>query len=98
MSFELDVTSKSKADIAGARKWYEQEQVGVGEKFLEAIKRTFEQICERPETFPIIHKDVRFAKTDPFPYVVYFQIVGRSVLVSAVVHARRHPRVWRSRL
>jgi plasmid stabilization system protein ParE len=41
---------------------------------------------------------VRRALLHTFPYAVYFHLSEETVLVLAVLHLRRNPKVWRGRL
>ena len=46
----------------------------------------------------MLHKNVRRILTRRFPYKVFFFIEADQVEVIAVVHAKRHPRVWQKRV
>ena len=47
------------ADLDDAFRWYERQRVGLGEEFLGAVGRTLDSIAEKPELYPIIHRDTR---------------------------------------
>ncbi len=51
-----------------------------------------------PLQFAKEYKEVRLAKTERFPYVVYYQITKRFIQVFAILHERRDPEAWKSRL
>jgi hypothetical protein len=57
-----------------------------------------ERVRERPLQFPAVAGDVRRALLHAFPYAVYFRVSGELVFVLAVLHLRRNPKVWRSRV
>jgi toxin ParE1/3/4 len=42
-------------------------------------------------------KNVRWALTDRFPYIVVYIIDEMKVVILAVVSTRRHPKIWKSR-
>ena len=42
--------------------------------------------------------DVRRALRQTFPYAVYFRTSDEAVVVLAVLHLRRNPKVWRWRV
>jgi len=72
-------------------------RVGLAERFLADIDRTFDRIGERPFQFPSVRDDVCRALLHAFPYAVYFRAHDEDVVVLAVLHLRRNPKVWRTR-
>jgi plasmid stabilization system protein ParE len=56
----------------------------------EAIERT-------PFQFPLVYKNVRRALTRRFPYQIFFVAEEERVVVLAVFHARRDPKIWQGR-
>ena len=92
-SFRRDAT----ADLARAYRWYEDEAAGLGEKLLAAIGEAAAAAAAGPEQYPVVRGDVRRALVDRFPYAVFFRMRRGQVVVIAVAHHRRDPRVWQSR-
>ena len=39
-------------------------------------------------------EDVRFARTNRFPYVVYYRELKEVILIIAVLHSSRDPQTW----
>ncbi|MEP7306286.1 MAG: type II toxin-antitoxin system RelE/ParE family toxin [Acidobacteriota bacterium] len=87
----------AEADLEGAARWYHDERAGLAERFISDIDRTFARIRERPLQFPAVSGDVRRALLDTFPFAVYFRVLEQIVIVLAVLHLRRNPKVWRGR-
>ena len=83
--------------MAEARDWYEGQREGLGIEFLTAVEKVFAYVSEFPESYAVEYRAVRRAGMRRFPYVVYYRIKGDTVEILAVLHGRRHPRVWRSR-
>ena len=94
---ELRVASRAKADIADAVAWYEAQRVGLSIEFIHALDQVFDAVVERLATFRIVRSGIRRALLRRFPYGVFFVEEEASVTILAVIHARRHPRVWPSR-
>jgi plasmid stabilization system protein ParE len=88
----------AEADLEDAARWYDGERAGLAGRFLTDVDRTFARIHERPLQFPTVSSDVRRALMHTFPYAVYFQISDEAILVLAVLHLRRNPKVWRARV
>ena len=85
-------------DINEASYWYEQRRTGLGEEFLGELDRTFERIQISPEMYDLVLRTVRRARVRRFPYYVYFSSSDAGTMVYAVMHAKRNPRRWKSRL
>jgi len=85
-------------DIAEAVNWYENQREGYGERFQESLERVFDQIERAPEMHPLIQLRVRRALTPRFPFAVYYRIENDEAIVFAVLHSRRDPRLWKSRV
>ncbi len=81
-------------DLAAAYGWYEDRRVGLGEEFLRAIETSFDAIEEFPEMFAHVHGEVRRAMVSRFPYAVFYRIEPKQVLVLAVLHTARDPKLW----
>ena len=88
----------AEADLEDATRWYDDERGGLSERFLSDVDRTFARIRERPLQFPTVGGDVRRSLLHTFPYAVYFRASDEVVVVLAVLHLRRNPKVWRARV
>jgi plasmid stabilization system protein ParE len=99
MNFRSEFLPEAVGDIREARIWYEDKSPSLGMKFIESVNRCLDQIEARPITFPVFSKSIRRAVLDRFPYCVYFVVQGETVVVIvAVVHGRRDPQVWQTRM
>ena len=87
----------AEADLEQAANWYDEEQAGLGSRFLSDVDQVFERIRERPQQFPAVSGDIRRALLHAFPYAVYFRETGETIRVLAVLHLRRRPGLWRVR-
>ncbi|HTO45112.1 MAG TPA: type II toxin-antitoxin system RelE/ParE family toxin [Burkholderiales bacterium] len=80
--------------MAGAVGWYEDQRAGLGEEFLGAVEASFDAIQEFPEMFAPLHGEVRRAVVSRFPYAVFYRIEPKRVVVLAVLHMARDPKLW----
>ncbi len=97
MARRFIVRPLAEADLENVAWWYEDERPGLAERFLTDVDQTFARIRERPLQFPSVSGDVRRALLHTFPYAVYFRTSDEIVVVLAVLHVRRNPKVWRVR-
>ena len=84
-------------ELDEAANWYEEQQSGLREKFLNAVGETLSRIEEYPRSFPAVHLDIRRAAVRRFPYGVFYTLIEGEAHVLAIVHDARHPSVWRRR-
>ena len=45
----------------------------------------------------VVFQDFQRAVIHRFPYVIYYRIIDRRIIVIAVVHGKRDPKIWQSR-
>ena len=93
--------------MSRAARSYEQERPGLGERFLAELGESLDQIAVLPTRFRLVGHDVRRCALRRFPYAIYFsteetketeETEEPGVVVIAVLHRRRNPDVWQSRL
>ena len=85
------------ADVEAAYRWYEQQQVGLGDEFLDAVRGTLRAIEMNPAAHAVAHRNTRRSLVRRFPYAVFYRVIGEHVVIVACMHARRNPRKWRRR-
>lgn len=100
MSYRLVVRPKVDDDLWEAEAWYEQQQVGLGQRFLRVVRETIASLPDNPFIYPVRDQrsQVRWAYPHRFPYLIIFRVIRDTVVVYAVVHATRHDRHWKRRL
>mgnify|MGYP001574658795 CR=1 FL=1 len=77
--------------------WYEDQQSGLGSRFLDELELVFGRIVDNPRQFPLVDGDVHRALLRHFPYGVYFLAESEEIHVLAVLHLHREPDMWKSR-
>lgn len=89
-------------DLAVSAHWYDNRQVGVGEKFLTEFDRIIDLIAAEPLRFARAEtyrgrRELRRALLEGFPYSVIFEVKSDGILVLAVAHASRRQNYWSRR-
>jgi toxin ParE1/3/4 len=81
MSYRLRIRLAAEADVAEAAQWYNERQVGLGEKFVREVDQAIGRILENPFAFPVILRrhEVRRALTKRFPYRIFFSLKDDAV-------------------
>ena len=100
MSYSIIIFRKAQSDILKAQTWYENESPGLGDRFWDVIYQTFLRIAEHPSRYTPAGKDARMALVKRFPYKIFFTTneAMKRIEIVAVIHNKRHPRVWKRRL
>jgi toxin ParE1/3/4 len=91
--YQLQVLRKAREDMQKSADWYNEQQSGVGDRFLLEVVSAFRSI----ETNPLHYqerfsKKFRFANVSYFPFVVVFKIKKQLVVVNSVFHTSRNPK------
>jgi plasmid stabilization system protein ParE len=97
VTYTVFLREEAEADIADAAAWYEEQWDGLGHAFLEQVERGLERIGERPQQYPELHRQIRRALIQRFPFGIFFQQAGNHIVVLGVLHASRNPRHWKER-
>ena len=79
-----------------AAQWYNERQLGLGEKFIRDVDEAIVRILENPLASPIILRrhEVRRALTKQFPYRIFSSLKDDALVVHAVWHGHRDDRHW----
>ncbi len=95
MSYLLVIKEEAHQDTVVAYQYYEQQQPGLGERFLEALNAAYQSITQHPANYGYITEDplkiFRDIRLKKFPYVVVYEMINDTVIVFAVFHLHRNP-------
>ena len=97
MARRLVVQPQSDLDIQAAAVWYEDQQSGLGLRFLDELAVVFRRIADNHRQFPCVDGNIHRALIRHFPYGVYFLAEAEDINVLAVLHLHRAPDMWKSR-
>lgn len=93
MSFELIVTTDADRDIEVARLWYDEQQEGIGLKFIIAVRLRFGDILKIPLVPRAFgRKQIRKVTIPHSPYIIYYRVVDRQIRILGVIHGARDPK------
>ena len=93
MANKLIVTEVAELNALDAAVYYEQQQHGLGERFVLALEDTYRKILEHPYYYGYVSKQYEFRDIclQHFPYVVVYQILDGDILVLDVFNTSRKP-------
>ena len=95
---KVEILSPAEAELADAVSYYNEQSEGLGYEFAAEVKQTIARILQLPDAWTHLSARTRRCRTKRFPFGLVYQVRGDLVLIVAVMHLRRHPDTWRSRL
>jgi len=87
------VRPEAATDAIEACRWYDQRVIGLGKRFLDEIDVLMASIQDVPQQYPVYVRDIRRARLRSFPYAIFFAADEAKVVVLAVLHLYRDPRL-----
>ena len=97
MKLRLVIRSEARADLVEAFDWYETQRMGLGEELLTQVRLSLDRIQDGSDRYAKVFRDVRRAPVRRFPYSIYFLKVEHRIIILAVLHHRRDPKILRKR-
>jgi hypothetical protein len=84
VKYELEIKEEAYLDIKEAYNYYQENKVGLGERFLDTLEIYLERVNQYPKHYQIKRNPFREAFIKDFPYVIIFEVAKRKVIVYAV--------------
>ena len=101
MSYHLIFTTETQEDLREGFLWYEEKRIGLGVDFMMTIEATLKSIERNPLAFslaPTQIPNIRRAIVFKFSFLIFYTIVGQSVIILSVISSKRDPAVWKTRI
>ena len=89
--------SEARAEFLDAIRYYQAQQRGLGDRFLEAVGEAVQRIRERPLLYQEIEADIRQCLVEGFPYGLIYRLKNEQIEILAVMHLHRQPGYWKER-
>ena len=97
MNWTVVARPQAKNDVLEAADWYDRQQAGLGDEFIEEVVNVFDALALNPLQYCRRHpiQNIRWR----YPKRVSYEVIEkeRLVVIAAVIHAARHDRAWRQR-
>jgi plasmid stabilization system protein ParE len=96
----IEFLEPAAAELYEAIVYYNIQRQDLGLEFAKEVQDTIERIKQNPEAWTTIStsKQARRCLTNRFPYGIIYQIRKNTILIVAVMHLKRRPQTWQSRL
>jgi len=88
----------AKQELDEAIKYHNAKIPGLGDDLFNEIVSAAQKLCELPELWPKVRKNIRRCRLKRFPYSLLYRAGPEEIVIIAVMHNRRRPAYWRSRI
>ncbi len=85
--------SEAEKEFQDAIQWYDDQKLGLGNRFFLSVDATIKLLQSKPEIFGYERKPFREASVTFFPFVLVYKIYKRKrlIYVSSIFHTSRNP-------
>jgi plasmid stabilization system protein ParE len=85
-------------ELTEAATYYEEQKIGLGSEYLEAVEQAVNCLMYYPEIGAKIRGSIRRLVLPKFPYSLLYRVLeGEEIRILAVAHHQRKPFYWSRR-
>lgn len=95
---KIKILRSAQNDLLESYYFYELQQDGIGEYFLESLSADIESLKIYAGIHPLYFEKYHRLLSKRFPFAVYYQIQNEEIRIYAVVDCRRNPAWIRGRV
>jgi hypothetical protein len=94
MSFTVRFDPKAEVEYFEAWDWYDEQSIGLGNRFGNAVLLLIKSISNNPLAYPNKKFDCRECKVEDFPYLVIYKVFPAKniIYITSIFHTSRSPR------
>jgi hypothetical protein len=90
-SYKIILLEQAISEITESCLYYNKKLPGLGFEFEEELFRLLAIINDNPSLFPIKFAHIHEAVVTRFPLVINYEVFGKQIIVSAVLHSKQNP-------
>lgn len=94
---KLKISPFAEKDLTESIKYYNKQSEDLGNNFAEIVSETFDRIKDNPYQFPKEYKEMRKAKTERFPFKIFFVVNNSIGYILGIFHSSRNPEIIQER-
>jgi plasmid stabilization system protein ParE len=98
VALDLEYLEEALEEVEAAARWYAKRSASAAIAFSHEIDAAESAILRLPEAWPALAHGTRHHLLRRFPSNIVDRIEAGRVVIVAVMHGRRRPGYWRSRL
>ena len=88
---------EAEIELIEAAQWYREQAFGLDFEFMRCIDEATAKIGRSPLLFPVVYRGRRRILVKRFPYAIIFDVDSEEILVYAIFHCSRNPKLWQLR-
>jgi len=92
--YKIKVFPEALTDIQNASDWYNEQSYGLGTRFQKQVIKQVDKLNDTAELYKVRYGEVRCIVIKKFPFMVHFLIEDENVLILAILHTSRNPKIW----
>ncbi len=81
-----------------AVRFYEERQIGLGKRFIDSLHDSINRIRRNPLLYRKVNGETRKCRLLRFPYGAIYRCHDEHIQIIAVMHLRRKPGYWKTRI
>ena len=100
MKYKVYFLDEAENDLDESYVWYEIQKINLGDEFIININQSVNNISENPFHCEEVYKNIRKKIVSKFPFLIYYYIEQekKEIKIIAVLHAKRNPKIWKTRI
>jgi hypothetical protein len=100
MKFKVEYNPDFFDDIKQAVKWYNDQQMGLGDRLLTNIRKQTALLSTSALQFAIKYDNIRCICIKKFPFLIHYRVneETKAIKVEALIHTSRNPKYWEERI
>lgn len=93
----LQIRTHAQLDIQEIVDYYDGISSVITDKFLDQLYQSLDFLAEHPKNFQVKYRNTRVYYLKDFPFGIHYLESNDLVVVLAVLHTSRNPKVWKTR-
>jgi hypothetical protein len=93
-SYKIKVFPAALIDIQNATDWYNEQSYGLGARFQKQVVKQINKLNKTADSYTIRYNNTRCMMIKKFPFMVHFLIENETVMIFAILHTSRNPKIW----
>lgn len=94
---QLQIRVIAKDDIQEIVDYYDRLAPKITDKFLDGLYADLKLLQSNPNLFQLKYRETRVRYMKKFPFGIHYLIKNGTVIVLAVLHTSRNPKIWENR-
>ena len=91
--YSIKILDSAEKEFSDSAKWYDEQSEGLGDRFVEAIRRKLQLIQEFPDRYPKRKGNFRETPVKIFPYLIVYTFYEKEdrIVINSIFHTSRRP-------